>query len=344
MNDSKNPINVDVSVSAKADLAPIIKATPKGFKYLSFLLFGKREANLEKYVRLSKAQTDVDEKGVLEGRLIFNAKENTLLPTPQNLKEQIVGAIQDEEIQNLIACSIKAAENIKEGETEKEPSQDFINRWRNDAKQIHSEELQNIWGRLMAEEINNPNSISLRTLDVVKNISRSEAELFVQYLKYICNGRCLIAYKANESDPIHEEYRVFLQPKPIINRKDLVTLRDAGIIVNASSTDTLSGNWSPLVKGNKNIYYISTINYCFYVFADKVKMIPRVHFLEFSKAAQDIFLILRQDKNIRQYNKQDAIDFIEVIRQDLLDCGAKHIYFGYIENYDQIPVCEKYSL
>lgn len=62
MNDNQSPINVDVNISAKADLAPIIKATPKGFKYLSFLLFGKREANIERYIKLSKAQTDIDEK------------------------------------------------------------------------------------------------------------------------------------------------------------------------------------------------------------------------------------------------------------------------------------------
>ncbi|MDI2113678.1 DUF2806 domain-containing protein [Commensalibacter nepenthis] len=341
MNDDKSLINVDlgISIEIKADLAPIIKATPKGFKYLSLLLFGKREVKNERYIRLLKAQTDVDEKEILEGKLLFNPKENTLLATSQNFKQQLVGAIQDEEIQNLIACSIKTAENVGEGETEKEPSQDFINRWRNDAKQIHSEELQNIWGRLMAEEINNPDSISLRTLDVVKNISRSEAELFVQYLKYICNWRCLIAYKANENDPIHEGYRVFVQPKPIINRNELVTLRDAGIILDV---DTVSGNWLPLVKDNKNIYYSFTMNYCFYVFADEVKMTPRVHFLELTKAAQDVFLILCQDKDIRQCNRQDAIDFIEVIRQDLLDCGANHIYFGYIENDGQVAEYEKY--
>lgn len=249
MDDDKSLINVDAkaslvnvnlgdSIEIKADLTPIIKAAPKGFKYFSFLLFGKREAKNERHIKLLKAQTDIDKKGILEGKLVFDPKEETLLPTSQGLKQQIVGVIQDEEIQNLIACSIKAAENVKEGETEKEASQDFINRWRNEAKQIHSEELQNIWGRLMAEEINNPDSVSLRTLDMVKNISRNEAELFVGVLKYIYQGIGLIVCKANEDDPIDQGYRVYLQAKYIIDYKKLFTLRDAGVILGVGSINS----------------------------------------------------------------------------------------------------------
>lgn len=232
MNDNQSPINVDVNISAKADLAPIIRATPKGFKYLSFLLFGKREANIERYIKLSKAQTDIDEKGIIEGKLIFNPKEETLLSTSQGLKQQIVGAMQYEEVQNLIACSIKAAENIKKGETEKEPSQDFINRWRNDAKQIHSEELQNIWGQLMAEEINTPNSISLRTLDMVKNISKEEAEAFVFLLKYIIE---IHSYKETFGIQIymgwgHKQQNSFLMRNAGVS-VCLDKLKDAGLVI-----------------------------------------------------------------------------------------------------------------
>lgn len=354
MNDNQSPINVDVNISAKADLAPIIRATPKGLKCLSFLLFGKRKANIERYIKLSKAQTDIDEKGIIEGKLIFNPKEETLRSTSQGLKQQIVGTTQDEEVQNLIACSIKAAENIKDGETEKEPSQDFINRWRNDAKQIHSEELQNIWGRLMAEEINAPNSISLRTLDMVKNISKEEAELFVSCLKYVVKNMGFISIKDwDETEELlyreQKDLRRYTNPNEENLTKqsnNLIKLYNAGFISNKSSKNAAMSEWIYKEVKDQHVYSVQTTNYLFYVMSQQgeARHSPYIQYFKLSEFAVNIYQLLCNDENIRNANRQDAIDFIEVIRPALLDCGANHVYFGYIEDNGQVLEYEKYSL
>ena len=53
---------------------------------------------------------------------------------------------------------------------------------------ISDERVQDIWARIMAGEINNPQSFSLRTIDVLKNIGKPEAELFSYILSYCVFG------------------------------------------------------------------------------------------------------------------------------------------------------------
>ncbi len=47
-------------------------------------------------------------------------------------------------------------------------SADFFARWRREAKVIGDSDLQEVWGRLLAEEIKKPESVSYRTIDVIK--------------------------------------------------------------------------------------------------------------------------------------------------------------------------------
>ena len=53
---------------------------------------------------------------------------------------------------------------------------DWLYRWRDSASQVSSEELQNLWGRILAGEVKAPGTYSLRTLDFLRNLSKEEAE------------------------------------------------------------------------------------------------------------------------------------------------------------------------
>lgn len=59
-----------------------------------------------------------------------------------------------------------------------ELNQDWWNRFENYAEDISIEEMQMIWGKILAGEIMKPNSFSLRTLETLKNISTEEAKIF----------------------------------------------------------------------------------------------------------------------------------------------------------------------
>lgn len=52
---------------------------------------------------------------------------------------------------------------------------DWLQRWRTRAGEISSDELSNLWGRILAGEVRQPGSCSLRTLEFLGNLSREEA-------------------------------------------------------------------------------------------------------------------------------------------------------------------------
>lgn len=53
--------------------------------------------------------------------------------------------------------------------------EDWLFRWREYAGAVSAEELQNLWGRLLAGELKSPGRFSLRTLEFLKNLSSQEA-------------------------------------------------------------------------------------------------------------------------------------------------------------------------
>lgn len=57
---------------------------------------------------------------------------------------------------------------------------------------ISDEELQNWWARILAGEINKPHTYSLRTIEILKNMSQEEAELFQEICSHcISHGQAL---------------------------------------------------------------------------------------------------------------------------------------------------------
>ena len=91
------------------------------------------------------------------------------------------------EQQNVEAVCANAAEELlrETAVPDGKPEPEWISRFFDISSGITSEELQFLWGRILAGEIKRPGSFSLRTLDVLRNLSRKEAENFVKLGNYI---------------------------------------------------------------------------------------------------------------------------------------------------------------
>ena len=71
--------------------------------------------------------------------------------------------------------------NELENETkvsEEKVNEDWITRFFNTIEDINNEQLQQLWAKILAGEIKQPNSYSLRTLELIKNLTIKEEELF----------------------------------------------------------------------------------------------------------------------------------------------------------------------
>jgi hypothetical protein len=76
-----------------------------------------------------------------------------------------------ESITSLAAAEL-ASESIV---SETPPDEDWISRFFSAAQEVSSEQMQELWGRILAGEIKQPGSFSLRTLDFVRNLTKSDA-------------------------------------------------------------------------------------------------------------------------------------------------------------------------
>lgn len=69
-------------------------------------------------------------------------------------------------------------EDVTSNHAETQFSIDRFVRFFEDAGNISDDQIQELWAKVLAGEIKQPGSFSLRTLDVLKNLSKTEAEIF----------------------------------------------------------------------------------------------------------------------------------------------------------------------
>lgn len=99
---------------------------------------------------------------------------------------------------------------------------DWFARWRHEAGGISKPELQAIWARILAEEAIKPGRISYRTLDIVKNLSKSEAELFARVAKFTFNGNIIPYWHTASGSMDHKNLVCFAE---------LQELMDTGLVL-----------------------------------------------------------------------------------------------------------------
>lgn len=66
--------------------------------------------------------------------------------------------------------------------------EDWMQRFFDSVQDVSNEHMQAIWARILAGEINHPGKVSMRTLDVIRNINKEEAETFQRVMPFILFG------------------------------------------------------------------------------------------------------------------------------------------------------------
>ncbi len=122
---------------------------------------GEAEAEVEKTKIIKEAEANVE---VFE---IFKRAEKRFALEQYNKQT------------NLENIFIGAKENLEGKEVSDQPvDKDWAFRFMNIAQDISREDMQKILSKILAEEIKKPNTFSLRTLDFIKNLSKTDLSLF----------------------------------------------------------------------------------------------------------------------------------------------------------------------
>ena len=104
-------------------------------------------------------------------------------------------------------------------------NQDWVNRFFSIVEEVSDFEMQKLWSQILAGEVKRPKSYSLRTLEVLRNMTKEEADLFVKATSYMIDNDSIIN-EINCSLPVEE----------------LLTLSDIGLVNNEDLTVTYTLN------------------------------------------------------------------------------------------------------
>ena len=143
--------------------------------------------------------------------------QNLLFRTEQRLLQE-----EMKKQQNMDAIVSNAAEELqgKEKVSDTPVDEDWSTRFRNIAKDVSSEEMQYIWGRVLASEVEKPGSFSMRTLETIRNLSKHEAAKFQKIIPFIIQ--------------LHNDYFIIsdeeIKKKYGIDYVDIMVLDECGLV------------------------------------------------------------------------------------------------------------------
>lgn len=120
-----------------------------------------------------------------------------------------------------VAKAVLHAEHELKGDAavppERKPDDDWLLRWRECAAGVSSEELQLIWGKVLAGEVKAPGRFSLRTLEFLRNLSQAEAQAIERISPFV-----VASFVFRDDDPLLESEG--------IKFADLLALQELGVL------------------------------------------------------------------------------------------------------------------
>ena len=133
----------------------------------------KKNAKAESYASIIKAKTDA------EVALIKIQGEEKVA--------QYLLSRNKQKLENVESIISKAEKQFIPNEpvSDKPVDHDWMNRFLNIAEEISDEDMRNLWAQVLAGEVKKPQSYSLRTLEVLRNMTKSEADLVVKSSKFL---------------------------------------------------------------------------------------------------------------------------------------------------------------
>lgn len=72
---------------------------------------------------------------------------------------------------------------------------DWLYTWRDYAGRVSTEDLQQLWGKILAGEVKSPGSYSIRTLEFLRGLSKEEADQISKLAGYVIEGRIVRSLK-----------------------------------------------------------------------------------------------------------------------------------------------------
>lgn len=196
--------------------------------------FISHEWNMKRKIDNAELQFKIDlRKAENEGQVNLQKKKNELEVKKEEIenqyeldqfKQDVLNNWFEKESRyqnNVDEVVYRSVKYIQEDAKPENVDEDKISILFENVKHISKNEAQEIWAKVLAREINEPESISKRTMELLKNITLKEAQIFSK-----------VASLALESfgDYFFLKNNGFLKNEFDIKFEDLILLKDLGLI------------------------------------------------------------------------------------------------------------------
>lgn len=160
-----------------------------------------------------------------KNEILANAEAKKILIEGEakiELIERVKGRIFKQElnrqinIEEIVEKSFKYLDN---NVSENPVDSNWRTRFFNKAQDISGEEMQEIWAKILAGEVSQPGKVSFRTLEVISNVSKHEAEIFQIACSLATSKNLIWKFKGQNS---LDEFG--------LNYSELMIIRDAGLV------------------------------------------------------------------------------------------------------------------
>ncbi|PHM18799.1 MAG: membrane-fusion protein [Curvibacter sp. PD_MW3] len=153
------------------------------------------------------------------------------LPHAANAAARVVAANNVRSEINASKAVVFAEEQLAVDPQEPAPRQvdeDWLFAWRENAGKVSNEDLQRLWGSVLAGEVKSPGKYSIRTLDFLKALSKDEAELISNLARYVITARIFRSQNAYlESKGLNFNLLLKMQELGVISGVEAVGLTTA---------------------------------------------------------------------------------------------------------------------
>ena len=194
---------MEITVSVPA-IEKLIDYTASGIGSTASFFFSRMVARRDAEVRVITAEGEVEAQRILtEGRATSmqiiaaaqaDARSRLISPQTTLQGEVTIGELIEQRVQfqeekrqaNIGSVVAQAAQELGDREVEDhQVDHDWTARFFTDVQDVSSEEMQRLWAKILAGEVQRPGSTSFRTLSILKNLDRKTAILF----RTLCSAR-----------------------------------------------------------------------------------------------------------------------------------------------------------
>ena len=186
------------------------------------LIAARADADIRRIEAESEAETSpIIAQARSQARRYLMSPDADVRGTVEVTRRDIVQRVEYQErkrLANIRSVVEDAADELGDKEVpDHEPDPDWTARFFNEVQDVSSEDMQKIWAKILAGEVESPGRTSLRTLDTLRDMTKNDAKMFMDICDFVVRNDFVF-------------YGDSVKGFEALNYSNLLHLQDCGLI------------------------------------------------------------------------------------------------------------------